>query len=234
VLSCLEKDPAARPRSVVELAVTLAHFGSSDAEPAAARVARIVNRTTRPPPLPSSRGPMSSQGPGSRTSRAGVLVRSRTPSSVTEAPARSDSRDIGFLVAGASIGLCTAIAAMFVVRHAQITPAAAAASMPAPVAAAQPTSAPTLTAPAAAASAPLPTLQPTAAPVTATPPRPTLRSAPATAARSDRGARSERTPAADNAKGPVAATQAGAKRIADGASARKAPASADELFGSVD
>jgi serine/threonine protein kinase len=224
VLSCLEKEPAARPRSVVELALALAPFGSSDAEPAAARVARLVTRSMRPPPLPSP-GPLPSLSPASRTSRAGALAHSLTPSTVTESPARSDSRGMVFLFAGAAIGLSTAIAAMFVVRRSDTTPAAAAVSLPAPAAATQPTSAPTLAATVNAAPAPWAALpSATAGTTSASRPTPALpRSAPASASRrtSNGAPRGERTPVTESAKVPVAATQPVAK--------------ADEnLFGSVD
>ena len=114
VLSCLEKDPGARPPSVVDIVLTLAPYASPDAQPAAARIARIVMRTTRPPPMPSQR-------PLSSAARTSALVRSYPPPQASAEPSRSrraDARGFGMLFAGAGIGLGAALIAAQLVRPA--------------------------------------------------------------------------------------------------------------------
>jgi serine/threonine-protein kinase len=110
VLSCLEKDPDVRPRSVVDVVLALSPHASSEAQPAATRVARIVMRTTRPPALPSQ-----APSPSSTTARPSsrALVRSSPPPQPIESVAaeRPDLRGFGMLFAGAAIGLIAAVVA---------------------------------------------------------------------------------------------------------------------------
>jgi len=158
VLACLEKDPEARPRSVVDLAGLLAPFGTRDSEAVLARIARTATRTTRPPPLPSSipggpasrRNTVTSRVPSSVSTRA--IVRS-TPPLVAEA---QSARLPGWalLVGGALIGVSGALTAALFLRP---MPAA-----PAPVAATQPAAEPVAAGPAAPPTSPAPA--PTAAP----------------------------------------------------------------------
>jgi len=130
VLSCLEKDPGARPRSVVELVLALTPYASVEAQPAAARVARIVMRTTRPPPLPLH-GPASNGMHAPPSSRA--LVRSSPPPRPLESrremtATRADARGFAMLFAGAAIGLAAALLAP------RLTPAPGSTSSALPVA----------------------------------------------------------------------------------------------------
>jgi eukaryotic-like serine/threonine-protein kinase len=226
VLACLEKDAETRPRSVVDLVLALSPFGSPEAQSAAARVTRIVARTTRPPPLPSGL-PLPSQH--HRVSRPSALVHSRPASRIFETPVAvsGDSRGIGLLIAGGAIGVVAAVVTALLTRP--VAPAAAAPEpphqaplAPAPIAPAQ--VAPAQVAPAQvgttapavlAAAAPQPAPQavapaPAAAPVAASP-RPVAASprvaAPRAASESPRpAARSERpAPAAAEQKPTVTA-----------------------------
>jgi serine/threonine-protein kinase len=140
VLSCLEKDPDARPRSVVDIVLGLSPYASTEAQPAAARVARIVMRTTRPPPL-SGEGPRSSTG----APRSRALVRSSPPPRPVESTAeRPDTRGFGMLFAGAAIGL---VAALLAPRLAPSSAPAATEAKPAAAATVPPQSAPAQAAP---------------------------------------------------------------------------------------
>jgi serine/threonine protein kinase len=164
VLSCLEKDPDARPRSVVDLVLALAPFASTEAQATAARVARIVTRSTRPPAFPSSRP---SFQPSQRPS---AIVRTRSPSRSPSRPLTltiPDARGWGTLVAGAAIGLAVALVPVLLLRPsspptapqattaaAPVTPPATAATVAtAPALPVQP--APTLAQPAATGSPPV-------------------------------------------------------------------------------
>ncbi len=219
VLGCLEKEPEARPRSVVEVVLALAPFASSEAQQAAARVARIVMRTTRPPPLPSHLPPP-------MHSRAGALVRTQPPAPFRsqEPPLSLQSRDprgFGMLFAGAGIGLGASLIAVLVARPPQ--PVAAAAPVAAPVAAATLPAATAVQAVASLSAAP-----PVAATIAATPVGAAAPAATATAAP------------------PAPAVQPVARPVARAAKPRSAPraeraeagdnvtASADALFGGLD
>ncbi len=129
VLSCLEKDPDVRPRSVVDVVLALSPHASNEAQQAATRVARIVMRTTRPPALPSQ-APSPSSATLRPSSRA--LVRSSPPPQPIESVAaeRPDLRGFGMLFAGAAIGLVAAVVAP---RLAPAPAAAPAAVAPQPV-----------------------------------------------------------------------------------------------------
>ena len=236
VLSCLEKDPNARPRSVVEVVLALAPHASADAQPAAARVARIVMRTTRPPPMPMH-GPSSRSAPAPSSNRA--LVRSSPPPRAVEAALpRSDMRNFGMLFAGAVIGLAAAILAP---RLAPVPPVAApVAPAVAPLAAATAPPAvltvlaapvaPPVAAPAVAVQAPTPpapvAVQALAAPTPASvaqSPRP--RAAPASPAAPSR-------PATEKADSPRRVGRDGSEPT--NAKAEAKTASADDLFGGMD
>lgn len=168
VLSCLEKDPDSRPRSVVDLVLALASFASTEAQVSAARVARIVTRSTRPPAFPSQRPSFQA------SQRPSALVRTRPPSRLPSQPLTltiPDARGWGTLVAGAAIGLAVALVPVLLLRSSPQpgqAPAAAAtvvapppvatvvvppppALVPAPVATAPVAAAPVLAAPVAAA-----------------------------------------------------------------------------------
>jgi serine/threonine protein kinase len=116
VLGCLEKDPEQRPRSVVEVVLGLAPFASVEAQQAAARVARIVMRTTRPPQLPS-------HAPSMGDRHTSTLVRSRPPAALTTTheplPPRADPHGFGMLLAGAGIGLGASLIAVLLTRPPQ-------------------------------------------------------------------------------------------------------------------
>lgn len=185
VLSCLEKDANARPRSVVEVVLALTAHASAESQPAATRVARIVMRTTRPPAMPSQPPFATSMSPNTQNR---ALVRTPPPPKNLETSAvRWDARNYGMLFAGAAIGLAAASIAPRLVAPA---PAATAPVAPLPVVAAPATAAlPTqaasvVTAPAAtptsAAVTPAVTpLGPTAPATVAAPP--VLAAAPAAA-----------------------------------------------------
>jgi hypothetical protein len=255
VLECLEKDPEARPRSVVEIVLALAPFASVDAQQAAARVARIVMRTTRPPPLPSH-APASTQ-----SHRAGALVRSRPPAPLLShepAPRRSDPQGFGMLFAGAAIGLGASLIAVLVARPPQSTamPAmlapvtAPTVAAVAPVQAAAPLVVATSVAPVTAtnpgaaavppAALPAPTVQPPATPVAAAAPvRPETRAAARPIARAAAQPRttprSERTQPGEEERTTRARTRTTTSQPPpDSTIERKVTASADDLFGSVD
>jgi len=272
VLSCLEKDPEARPRSVVDVVLALTPYASADAQPAAARVARIVMRTTRPPPLPNQ-GPHSSapHGPSmpphgrtstspgrtstspARNSRA--LVRSYPPPRPIEStPARSDSRGVGMLFAGAAIGLGAAILAPRLAPQPAPAPVVAAAqpavtAQPAAAPAPQPAPQPAVQPPAQAAVVAAPA--PVAAPVAAAPtvaPAPRVASTPAPLSRPAAVApvAAAIAPVAEPAPRAVAARAPAPARVAEAPTrtaaaappAKKAGAdakrSADDLFGGLD
>ena len=216
VLSCLEKDPNARPRSVVEVVLALTPYASTDAQPAAARVARIVMRTTRPPPLPLH-GPSapSMQAPPLSSTRA--LVRSTPPPRPIEPPVAtsSDRRSFAMLFAGAAIGLGAALLAP------RLAPAPV--QRPAPMAmATAPTLAPVVTAPTvvplAAAPAAVPVVATALVPAPKPAPLPAAPRAVARPAAASTTARPAPREAAEPAK-PKAETKT---------------ASADELFSGVD
>jgi serine/threonine-protein kinase len=194
VLSCLEKDPDNRPRSVVDLVLGLSPYASTEAQPAATRVARIVMRTTRPPPMPPHSA--SSTGPTARpTTRALVRSSPPPPRPVESSLARPDMRGLGMLFAGAAIGLAAAVIAP---RFAAPPPPVAAApvapivvtalppqfapTQPAPVQAPAAVAAPAVAAPAAA---PVVTPVPTTpqSPLTSQPVAPQVAPAPALPAR---------------------------------------------------
>jgi len=251
VLSCLEKDPNARPRSVVEVVLALAPHASADAQPAAARVARIVMRTTRPPPLPMH-GPSLTGSPPPPSNRA--LVRSSPPPRPVEAsPPSSEMRTFGMLFAGAAIGLAAAILAPRLAPVAPpAAPVAAATAPPAvlTVLAAPPVSPPAATAVAALAPAP-PTpvaaqapalLAPVAAQAPApptpvavqapAPPRPVaVAQAPRPRAATERSAAPSRLAAetADSPRRPARDASEPSK-----AKAETKTASVDDLFGGMD
>jgi serine/threonine-protein kinase len=144
VLACLEKDPDSRPRSVIDLVLSLASFASTEAQISAARVARIVTRSARPPAFPAS-------GPSFQPSqRPSALIHTRRPSRVSAHPitlTSPDARGWGTLVAGAAIGLVAALVPVLLLRpsappaQAPVTvlapapPAATVAAAPTPVAA---------------------------------------------------------------------------------------------------
>jgi eukaryotic-like serine/threonine-protein kinase len=260
VLSCLEKDPEARPRSVVDVVLALSPYASSDAQAAAARVARIVMRTTRPPPLPSHgpHGPTST-APG-RTTTSGrpsrALVRSNPPPRPVETtPPRADTRGFGMLFAGAAIGLGAAILAPRLA--APPAPAQAAVEQKAPVAmvtaapivAPQPAPQPLATqalAPATPVAVAAPTVVaapqvvPVLTPVATTRPAPALAPPPMSApARPAQRATAERAPSPSSARtaddAHSSARSAAAATAAKGKSGSDTKtASADDLFGGLD
>jgi serine/threonine-protein kinase len=242
VLGCLEKEPEARPRSVVEVVMGLAPFASIEAQQAAARVARIVMRTTRPPPLPSHLPP-------SMQSRAGALVRSRPPASLrTEGaplpPQSRDPRGFGMLFAGAGIGLGASLIAVLVARPP--APPIAAAPVAASVAAAPAaTVAPTATAlvlppalavqaPSAASAVGAPSSAAATLPATAPlEPRPTPRPVARVAERRSTPKAAGTQPSEPDEAAPARA-RAASKPQSDGAVERKIAVSADALFGGLD
>jgi serine/threonine protein kinase len=252
VLSCLEKDPNARPRSVVEVVLALTPYASADAQPAAARVARIVMRTTRPPPLPLHGAAPSTTYPAPSNHRA--LVRSRPPPRPVETTgaSRSDLRSFGMLFAGAAIGLGAAIlaprlapapvqapvAAVTVAPGVAAAPAAAAATVA--VTAVSPVAAPVPAAPLVQPAVALPAAampQPVAAPPLALQPTPPAVAAPAPVVTSPRApARpvAERWAARAPAAGP--ALHGASREAVESAKPKSATktASADELFGGLD
>jgi eukaryotic-like serine/threonine-protein kinase len=247
VLACLEKEPEARPRSVVEVVLGLAPFASVEAQQAAARVARIVMRTTRPPPLPSHLAP-------SMHDRRNALVRTRPPAPIpSHEPAQTrDPRGFGMLFAGAAIGLGASLIAVVVARPPQPV-ASTAPPLVAPVAtAAMPviTTAPPLApqlavapvgvstaAPLAANTAATPFAAPPAAAVPAPPaalqPLPTPQPPSITAARpvAQQSARPRPAPKTERTK---PAEEKPAKESAEAPTERKVTASADALFGGLD
>lgn len=167
ILSCLEKDPDARPRSVVDLALALAPFGTQDADVASARVARIVNRTTRPPALPSSAPrPPSSMRPS-------MLMRTRQPRTPPPPPpqsvtvAESKAHGITMLAVGAALGVGAAVVTALVTRPAA-TPVVVSAPEPAQKIAV-PVAAPVALTP---APVPVASVAPAAAPTPLAPPAP--------------------------------------------------------------
>jgi serine/threonine-protein kinase len=252
VLSCLEKDPNARPRSVVEVVLALTPYASADAQPAAARVARIVMRTTRPPALPLHAAAPATTYPVPSNHRA--LVRSTPPPRPVETTraSPSDLRSFGMLFAGAAIGLGAAIlaprlapapvqapATMAVasgVAAAPLTPAATVAvTAVSPVAAPVPAVAlvqpPAVALPAAAMP------QPVAAPPVAVQPALPQVAAPAPVVASPRApARpvAERLAARVPAAGP--ALRSASREAVEPAKPKSETktASADELFGGLD
>jgi len=258
VLSCLEKDPEARPRSVVDMVLALSPYASTEAQAAAARVARIVMRTTRPPPLPNqplgttmppgrATSPGRTTAPPARNSRA--LVRSSPPPRPLETtPPRADSRGFGMLFAGAAIGLGAAILAPRLAppppsaesRAPSATQPAAPTAQPAPLAAAsvaQPAAPtvttvaatqPTVAAPVAVAARPLPAT-PVAAPRPAAAPEPVAAAHPAARSTAERAPSPAPARTADDARAPA--------RTAAASPPAKKPAgkpSADDLFGGLD
>jgi eukaryotic-like serine/threonine-protein kinase len=167
VMSCLEKDPEARPRSVVELALALAPFGTGEAQPAAARVARVVTRTTRPPAFPSA---TTSLPPFS--SRPSALMRTRPPRpAATQAVTvqESNARSFTMLAVGAALGVGAAVATALLTRPAAPVAATEGAApkvvqQAAPVAVAPVASAALPAAPAPVQPAPLPRVRRVSAP----------------------------------------------------------------------
>jgi serine/threonine-protein kinase len=165
VMSCLEKDPDARPRSVVELAGALASFGSGNAPNVAGRVARVAMRNTRPPPFPTA-SPSATRPP--LTTRA--IVRSAPPAAPPErsksSPLPGWAMLVGGLLMGTSAALAFALALRVPTPAAPAAPSPVAVAAPVPVAvaapAATPQAVPTPTAPAL-------TVQPRSATVAARP-----------------------------------------------------------------
>lgn len=243
VLSCLEKDPDARPRSVVDVVVALSPYASPEAQGAATRVARIVMRTTRPPSMPSQ-----APAPSLRPSASRALMRSAPPPrSVEPAPAeRSDMRGFGMLFAGAAIGIAAAILAPRLAAPVVVTlPAAAVEAKPAATTAATPQLAPSAGTPlpgvpAAVAPTPVAVAAPLATPVVApvlTPVVPGAATPPVVPPQSAPRVTTEQTPAPH----PVRAQGSGATRTAAAQPAKAQPerstpktASADDLFGGLD
>ncbi|HEV8550873.1 MAG TPA: protein kinase [Polyangiaceae bacterium] len=239
VLSCLEKDPNARPRSVVEVVLALSPYASPDAQAAAARVARIVMRTTRPPALPSQ-GPLA----GSHSAAPHrALVRSYPPPRHVEVPlvSRPEARSFGLLLAGAAIGLGAALLAPRLAPSSTSAPVAPVARTPAvvtaPPAAAPPAAALAARAepgPALAAGAePGPTLAAVARAQPAVAARPVAAPQPAVA----RAVAPQPTVALRPVV-PAVTARAGAAThaLADGSkpSSETKTASADDLFGGTD
>jgi serine/threonine-protein kinase len=169
VLACLEKDPEGRPRSVVDLVLALVAFASPEAQPAAARVARIVTRTTRPPPFPSL-APHSFVPP---SRNPGALVHTPAPSRAASqmftvnAP---ETRGWGMLFAGAGIGVCAALLTTILMRPA--TPVVTNADAPKAAARLEPTSSPAVALAPVAPAPSLPLAAPTTLPAPASPPGP--------------------------------------------------------------
>ena len=247
VLSCLEKDPDARPRSVVDVVLALSPYASPEAQGAAQRVQRIVMRTTRPPAMPS-------QGPGvsTRPSTSRALMRSAPPPrSVEQAPAeRPDMRGFGMLFAGAAIGLVAAILAprlapapsVVVTRapaQAAVEAKPAAAPQVAPASApGQAVATPAAATPVAIAAAPAaaPVVVPVLAPLAPAPATvPLVQPRPAPRVSSDQST-------APRPVAPVRAQASSPTRTAAAAQASRAQperntpktASADDLFGGLD
>jgi eukaryotic-like serine/threonine-protein kinase len=236
VLSCLEKDPDARPRSVVDLVLALAPFASTEAQASAARVARIVTRSTRPPAFPSSRP---SFQPSQRPS---ALVRTRPPSRLPSQPLTltiPDARGWGTLVAGAAIGLAVALVPVLLLRQsspptaAQPSTAAATATLPPtaatlalpPAPAAVP--APTQAQPAATAIAPGAASAAVAAPPPAVVPPVQATQPPAPIARWSKPRSPAPTPAKPAAKAPEQGSGSAAEQVT-------AAAAEPSLFGGMD
>jgi serine/threonine protein kinase len=161
VLSCLEKDPERRPRSVVELANAIAVFGSGSAPKVATRVARMAMRSSRPPPLPSNVPP-----PQRSYAPTRAIVRSM-PVAAPEPPSQA-LPGWAIVTGSALLGVCVALVIVLTLRPPAATPVVesaqpVAAPTPAPVAvvptthaAPATTAAETKPAPVAVAPAPAP------------------------------------------------------------------------------
>ena len=243
VLSCLEKDPDARPRSVVDVVLALSPYASPEAQGAATRVARIVMRTTRPPAMPSQ---APAQSPRPSTSRA--LMRSAPPPRSFEQPKveRPDTRGFGMLFAGAAIGIAAAILAPRLATPVVVTappavtearPAATTAAAPqlAPSAGVPLRAAPTALAPTpvvvTAAPAAAPVVVPVLTPVVPAPATPVVSPQPAPRVTADQTIAPRPLKAQGSGPTRTAAAQPGKAQPE-----RSTPktASADELFGGLD
>jgi serine/threonine-protein kinase len=111
VMSCLEKDPEARPRSVVELASALAPFGSGIAPNIASRVARVALRNTRPPPFPTASASLPRHYVSTR-----AIVRSTPPAAPPERAKGAPLPGWAMLVGGLLMGTSAALAFVLALR----------------------------------------------------------------------------------------------------------------------
>jgi serine/threonine-protein kinase len=222
VLSCLEKDPEARPRSVVELASALAAFGSGAAPAVASRVARMAMRTSKPPPLPST-------GPHSRRFVAPTRAIVRSTLAAPD-PAPTALPPWAILLGAALVGVCVALAAALALRP-QFAPTQAAALPPAVAPAPAPVAlAPTASAAEAApAGAKAPSTTKARAEVPAATEEPPPRPRPALQRPAKRAQPPEEERAA-SAKSPAPTTRVSAASRPDAESA----GSRNALFGGIE
>jgi serine/threonine-protein kinase len=230
VLSCLEKDPNARPRSVVEVVLALSPYASPDVQPTAARVARIVTRTTRPPPMPMhDRASIAMPPPQSRR----ALVRSNPPPRPAETATR-DPRGFAMLLAGAGIGLAAAILVPRLAPPPGVASAPAAAPTTPPAPAAPQPALPVAMAAPATAPAIQPALRPAAPqPASQAAPHPALQAVPPLAAAAAPAPRAPARPVKERAPSRTAASDTQREEPAKPKGETKT-ASADDLFGGLD
>jgi eukaryotic-like serine/threonine-protein kinase len=155
ILQCLEKDPAARPASVGELAQLIGPFAPPEMAHFAARVARISHHSHRPEgQLPYANTQVSERPPHFSAATGASFARSSSGAAGRQHGARTRLILVGVALAAViSVGLTISL------RPSAVTP-------PSPGASAAATGAPS---PPEASSAPPPATPPTEAPVASSP-----------------------------------------------------------------